>query len=48
MIIGTLLKRLFKIEEINVSHFQNKEDKTYIEGRKVINNKVSLKNSIFS
>lgn len=48
MIIGTLLKRLFKIEEINVSHFQNKEDKTYIEGRKkVINNKVSLKNSIF-
>ncbi len=48
MIIGTLLKRLFKIKEIKVSHYQNRDDKTYIEGRKkVITNKVSLKNSIF-
>ncbi|MBD1169026.1 glycosyltransferase family 2 protein [Pelagibacterales bacterium SAG-MED08] len=48
MILGSLLERLFKISEINISHNQNYNDATYNEGRKkVIKNNSYIKNSIF-
>ena len=49
MIIGSLLKRLYKIKEINISHNQDYNDKTYLEGRKkVILKKSYIKNSIYN
>jgi len=49
MIIGSMLKRLYKIKDIDISHNQNFNDKTYLEGRKkVIIKKSYIKNSVYN